>query len=197
MTLKQAALKSGAMMWRAGAGAAFLSSLALAAATVIILLTYRTFELPTEGWAVVSAALVLHTQAKASYRLAAIRVAANIIGAIVALLALYLGGSTIAAIAIAILLVGLICHLAYLDDSVRTAYVSVGIVMAADRFAALSPPIDRIASVAFGSLVGVATSLLVELAARWRMARSARRVAPEGASADGMPPQPKSISVGK
>lgn len=105
-------------------------------------------------------------------RLAITRVAANVAGACVAVAALQIGGSAILAILVAMLLVGVICHLAYLDDGLRSANVCVAIVMAADRLDTLSPPLDRIASVAFGSLVGVGVPSSVETLeqrwARWR-----------------------------
>jgi hypothetical protein len=41
-------------------------------------------------------------------------------------------------------------------------YVSVVIVMAADKFVTLSPPLDRVGSVTFGSMVGAGVSLLTE-----------------------------------
>jgi uncharacterized membrane protein YgaE (UPF0421/DUF939 family) len=164
-------------IWRTGAIRALLRSLALMVAIIAILTFYRVLDLPAESWAVISAMLVLHTQAKASFRLALIRVAANVVGACVALLALHLDGSAIPAIAIALLLVGLICHLAYLDDGLRSAYVSVAIVMAADKFVTFSPPLDRIGSVTFGSLVGAGVSLLTERVESWWATRMAQQTA--------------------
>jgi uncharacterized membrane protein YgaE (UPF0421/DUF939 family) len=161
-------------MWRAGIVRALMRSLVLMAAIIAILVFYHTLDLPAESWAVISAMLVVQTQAKASFRLALTRVAANVVGAGVALLALHLDGSTVPAIAVALLLVGLICHVAYLDDGLRSAYVSVVIVMAADRFVTLSPPLDRIGSVTFGSMVGAGVSLLTEQLESWWAARVAK-----------------------
>jgi uncharacterized membrane protein YgaE (UPF0421/DUF939 family) len=48
---------------------------------------------------------------------ATIRVFINVISAIVALLALHLGGTTISSFAVALLVVGLFCYLAKLDGS--------------------------------------------------------------------------------
>jgi uncharacterized membrane protein YgaE (UPF0421/DUF939 family) len=150
------------LAWRSGTRSALVRSGVLVGAIVAILLFYRTFDLPTEGWAVISAALVFNAHANASWRLAGALVAANMVGASVSLLALYLGGSTIVSITVAMLLVGLICHLAYLDDGLRAAYICIAIVMVIDRFATLAAPIERVVSVAVGSLVGVAVSLLME-----------------------------------
>src|SRR5215469_8427670 len=76
------------MMWRSGIVRALMRSLVLMAAVIAILGFYHLLDLPAESWAVISALLVVQTQAKAAFRVALIRVAANIVGASVALLAL-------------------------------------------------------------------------------------------------------------
>jgi uncharacterized membrane protein YgaE (UPF0421/DUF939 family) len=166
------------MMWRAGIARALMRSVVLMAAIIAILGFYHLLDLPAESWAVISAMLVVQTQAKAAFRVALIRVAANIVGASVALLALHLDGTALPGIAVALLLVGLICHLAYLDDGLRSAYVSVVIVMAADKFVTLTPPLDRIGSVTFGSLVGAGVSWLTERLETWWAARMAKQTTP-------------------
>src|SRR5689334_12787368 len=100
----------------------------------------------------------MQTQARASLRVAVIRVFINVISATVALVALYLGGTTIPGSAVALLVVGLFCYLTKLDDGVRSAYICVAIVIGADRLAVLSPPIERVAAVTVGSTLGVVVS---------------------------------------
>jgi uncharacterized membrane protein YgaE (UPF0421/DUF939 family) len=146
---------------------ALARSAVLIAAVVAILLFYGILGLPTGGWAMIAAALVFNAHADASSRQAMILVAANVVGGTVSLLALYLCGSTIASIALAMLLVALICHLAHLDDGLRAAYICVAIVLAIDQSTSASSPIERIVSVAFGSLVGVAVSLLMQKIEAW------------------------------
>jgi uncharacterized membrane protein YccC len=117
------------LTWRESACPALLRSLTFVGAAVAILLSYRTLDLPNEGWAVISVALVMQIQARASFRVAAIRVVVNVVSATVALLALHLGGATIPSFVIALLLVGLFCQLANLDDGLRAAYICVVIII--------------------------------------------------------------------
>jgi hypothetical protein len=42
--------------------------------------------------------------------------------------------------------VGLFCYLTKLDEGIRSAYICVVIIIGADHFADLSPPIDRVAT---------------------------------------------------
>src|ERR671922_687524 len=73
------------LTWRESACPALLRSLTFVGAAVAILLSYRTLDLPNEGWAVISVALVRQIQARASFRVAAIRFLGNLVGAAVPL----------------------------------------------------------------------------------------------------------------
>lgn len=161
------------LTWRQSACPALLRSFTFVGAAVAILLSYRALDLPDESWAVTSVALVMQTQARASFRVAGIRVVSNLVSATIALLALHLGGATIPTFAVALLLVGMFCHLANLDDGLRSAYICVVIIIGADRFAALSPPIDRVAAVAVGSAIGVGVSWVFAKIEVWSAARTA------------------------
>jgi hypothetical protein len=55
------------LTWRESACPALLRSLTFVGAAVAILLSYRTLDLPNEGWAVISVALVMQIQARASF----------------------------------------------------------------------------------------------------------------------------------
>jgi uncharacterized membrane protein YgaE (UPF0421/DUF939 family) len=155
------------LAWRESACPALLRSLTFVGAAVAIVLSYRALDLPDENWAVTSVALVMQTQARASFHVAAVRVVINVVSASVALLALHLGGATIPSFAIALLLVGLFCYLANLDDGIRSAYICVVIIIGVDRFAAVSPPIDRVAAVAVGSAIGVGVSWVFAKIEAW------------------------------
>lgn len=141
-------------------GIALVRALIFVGAAVLIVLLFQAAGLRDEGWAITSAALVLQTGAQASLHQAVLRVAANLLGAIIALLALKWYGSSIAGLAIALFLVGLICQVTKLEDSLRSAYVCVIIIMGVDRFAGVSPPIDRVSAVVIGAAVGVGVSWL-------------------------------------
>jgi uncharacterized membrane protein YccC len=157
--------------WHEGAIPALLRALTFAGAAVGILLSYQALGLPDASWAVTSVALVMQTQARASFRVATIRVVVNVVSAAIALLALHLGGATIPSFALALLLAGLFCHLAGLDDGLRSAYICVVIIIGVDRFAALSPPMGRVAAVAVGSAVGVGVSWVYARIEAWAVAR--------------------------
>lgn len=146
------------LTWQESAVPVLLRTLTFVGAAVMIVLVYRTLALPDESWAITSVALVMQSQATASLRVAAIRVIVNVVSASVALIILHLGGATIPTFAIALLLVGLFCHLANLDDGLRSAYICVIIIIGADQFGALSAPIDRVAAVVVGSTIGVGVS---------------------------------------
>jgi uncharacterized membrane protein YgaE (UPF0421/DUF939 family) len=137
----------------------------------VILFCYRALGLADESWAITSVALVMQTQARASLRVAVIRVFINVISATVALVALYLGGTTIPGFAVALLVVGLFCYLTKLDDGVRSTYICVAIVIGADRLAVLSPPIERVAAVTVGSTLGVVVSWVFAKIGVWSSTR--------------------------
>ena len=143
----------------------------------MILLCYRAIGLADESWAIPSVALVMQTQARASLRVAAIRVFINVISATVALLALHLGGTTIPSFAVALLMVGLFCYLTKLEDGGRSAYIYVVIIIGANRLAVLSPPIERVAAVTVGSTLGVVVSWVFAKIGVWSSARMHETIA--------------------
>lgn len=151
-----------ALPWRPGLTGALLRSAVLIVAMLLIVASYRALRLPTESWAIVSMLLVSHAHATASARLALLRVGANIIGAGTAFAVLAIGGNGIPAVMAAMVLVGIFCHLARLDDGLRSAYVSTVIVLVADRVELLAEPLERVGSVVFGSCLGVLASLVIE-----------------------------------
>jgi uncharacterized membrane protein YgaE (UPF0421/DUF939 family) len=55
-------------MWRAGLVRALMRSLVLIAAIIAILVFHRSLDLPAASWAVISAMLVVQTQAKIEVR---------------------------------------------------------------------------------------------------------------------------------
>jgi hypothetical protein len=69
-----------------------------------------------------------------------------VVSATVTLLALHLGGTSVPSFATALLLVELFCHLANLDDGLRSASISAVAVLAARRranFGLLRAPIPK------------------------------------------------------
>jgi uncharacterized membrane protein YgaE (UPF0421/DUF939 family) len=151
---------------------ALLRSLTFVGTAIVILLSYRALGLAGDNWAITSVALVMQTQARTSVRAAVIRVFINVISATVALVALHFGGTTtIPGFAVALLVVGLFCYLTKLDEGIRSAYICVVIMIGADRFADLSTPIDRVAAVTVGSILGVVVSWIFAKIETWSSGR--------------------------
>jgi hypothetical protein len=119
--------------------AALLRSLTFVGAAVAILLCYRALELADESWAITSVALVMQTQARASLRVAVIRVFINVFSATCSCCIWAAHDTEFCCCTLA----GWAVLLPYqLDDGVRSAYICVASVIGADRLAVLSPPIE-------------------------------------------------------
>ena len=135
-----------------------LSSKAALAALVAVP-CYDLFGLAGAVWAAISAVLVIHTGLHPSLRASLMRVVANLIGALIGAVCIEFSGHTLTAMAAGVLLTGLICHLARLDDAVRPAYAAVVIVTFTTGGGkdAWTEPFERV----FAVLIGCASSLIV------------------------------------
>lgn len=151
---------------------ALLRTLTFVGAAVVILFCFRSLGLGGGNWAITSVALVMQTQPKASFRVAAIRVFTNVVSATVALVALHLGGATTLSFAAALLVVGLFCYVTTLDEGIRSAYICVVIIVGVDRLGDLSPPVDRVMAVTIGSILGIAISWVFAKIEAWSVSRT-------------------------
>jgi uncharacterized membrane protein YgaE (UPF0421/DUF939 family) len=145
---------------RPNAWQAFLFSLQAAIAAVLAYLAYRAFGLPGATWAPVSALVVMKPSLKTSWQAALLRFAANIVGATSGALCGGALGHSMSALALGVLLTGLVCHYARLDDSLRSAYAASAIVTLGTDTAVWFGSLDRVLAV----VVGCAMALLVGLA---------------------------------
>jgi uncharacterized membrane protein YgaE (UPF0421/DUF939 family) len=97
--------------------------------TVVAALGYKFFDLPGAPWvAAVSAVLVTQPDLHSSWKASALRVTANLAGAFGGAVLLELTGQPIVAMAIGVMLTGLICYFWEQDDAQRPAFVAVIIV---------------------------------------------------------------------
>lgn len=137
---------------------------------------YALFDQHGVAWAVVSALLVLIPDVRQSVATALARVAANIIGAVAGLIVSHYVGEGSAAVILAVVFVGYVCHLLRLDLGVRTACVGVVIVMTSHPGEVAASSLSRFWAVMIGCLVGVSVQLL--LLTLQRHSRAALRQAP-------------------
>ena len=135
-------------------------SLKAALSAIVTVLAYDFLNIPgTATWAAISAVLVVQPGLHPSLKASLIRVVANLIGAILGAGLFFLFQNPLAAMAIGVLLTGLICYAARLDDALRPAYAAVIIVTFTVSSSGdhLREPLDRI----FAVLIGCTCALVV------------------------------------
>ena len=129
-----------------------------AVATVAAVLCYDFIKLPGAPWvAAVSAVLVTQPDLHASFKASLLRVAANLAGAFGGAALLALTGQPLVAMAIGVMLTGLICYLLKQDDALRPAFVAVIIVTLIGEHDKWHSSLDRVLAV----IVGCACALIV------------------------------------
>ncbi|RTL69048.1 MAG: hypothetical protein EKK42_08130 [Pseudonocardiaceae bacterium] len=166
-----------AVPWRRRLVDAVLHTGIFVAAAVALLWSFRAGGASGAGWAVTSVALVMQDKVRSSGRTALLRVCANVTGALVAFGVLALFGASIPSYVIGLSVTGLFCYLAGLSEGIRSAYVSVIIVIGADPLGLLAPAVERVAAVLVGSVVGIVLSLVFEAVDRARKRRGGGGVA--------------------
>ena len=134
---------------------------------VVAVLCFDFFHLQGAMWAAISAVIVTQPSLHPSVRASLTRVIANLIGACVGAIFAALFGHTLYALAIGVIITGLICHLTRLDDALRPAYAAVVIVM-------LNPgpgntwfnSLERVYAVVIGCLVSLLVGFLCDKSTR-------------------------------
>ena len=108
---------------------AVIFSAKAAVATVVAALGYKLFQLPGVPWvAAVSAVLVTQPNLHSSFKASLMRVVANLAGAFGGAALLAATGQPITAMAVGVMVTGLVCYLLKQDDALRPAFVAVIIV---------------------------------------------------------------------
>ena len=141
---------------------AFIFSLKAAIAAVIAVILFGLFGLPGPVWAAVSAVIVTEPNLHPSVKSASFRVIANLIGAFVGAALGTLIGHALLALAIGVVVTGLVCHFMRLDDALRPAYSAVVIVILTSEGSKWVGSLDRVFAVALGCLCALAVGFLFD-----------------------------------
>jgi uncharacterized membrane protein YgaE (UPF0421/DUF939 family) len=137
---------------------AIVFSVKAAVAAVIAALLYELFDPPGAPWvAAVSAVLVTQPSLHSSLKVSLMRVIANLAGAFGGAALLVAIGQPLAAMAIGVLLTGLLCYLLKQDDALRPAFAAVVIVTLTGGNTGWHSPLNRVAAV----IIGCACALVI------------------------------------
>jgi uncharacterized membrane protein YgaE (UPF0421/DUF939 family) len=142
---------------------AIIFSVKATVAAVAGALCYKLFELPGTPWvAAVSAVLVMQPNLHSSFQTSLMRVIANLAGAFGGAALLIAIGQPILAMAIGVLLTGLVCYLLKQDDALRPAFVAVIIVTLTGENTGWHSPLNRVAAVIIGCVCALAVGFLFD-----------------------------------
>ena len=142
---------------------AIIFSAKAAVATVVAALGYQFFPLPGTAWvAAVSAVLVTQPDLHSSYRASFMRVIANLAGAFGGAALLAATGQPIVAMALGVLVTGLVCYLLKQDDALRPAFVAVILVTLIGGGNEWRNSRDRVAAVIIGCVCSLVVGFLFD-----------------------------------
>jgi uncharacterized membrane protein YgaE (UPF0421/DUF939 family) len=145
-------------------GFIFVSKAAISA--VVAVVAFDCFGLPGGVWAPVSAVIVTQPKLHPSLKLSLTRVVANLIGAFVGALVNGVTGHNILAMAIGVIVTGLVCYAAQLADAIRPAYAAVVIVTLSSEPHAWAGSLDRVLAVSLGCVAAVVVGVVFDLVSR-------------------------------
>ena len=132
-------------------------------ATVVAVLCYEFIKLPGAPWvAAVSAVLVTQPDLHASFQASFMRVIANLAGAFGGAALLAITGQPLVAMAIGVMLTGLICYLLKQDDALRPAFVAVIIVTLIGENDKWHSSLDRVIAVVIGCVCALVVGFLFD-----------------------------------
>jgi uncharacterized membrane protein YgaE (UPF0421/DUF939 family) len=142
---------------------AVIFSAKAAVATVAAALCYNFFDLPGAPWvAAVSAVLVTQPDLHSSFQVSFMRVVANLAGAFGGAALLVATGQPIVAMAIGVMVTGLVCYLLKQDDALRPAFVAVVIVTLIGGNNEWRSSLDRVAAVSIGCVCALVVGFLFD-----------------------------------
>jgi uncharacterized membrane protein YgaE (UPF0421/DUF939 family) len=142
---------------------AIIFSVKAAVAAVAAALGYKLFGFPGPPWvAAVSAVLVTQPNLHSSLKASLLRVTANLAGAFGGAAVGVALGHPIAAMAVGVMLTGLICYLLKQDDALRPAFVAVIIVTLSGENAEWKSSMNRVVGVVIGCVFAMAVGFLFD-----------------------------------
>jgi uncharacterized membrane protein YgaE (UPF0421/DUF939 family) len=141
---------------------ALIFSAKAAMAAVAAVLLFGLTGLAGGIWAAVSAVIVTQPSMHPSVRASLTRVIANLIGASVgAVISLALGHHLLA-LAVGVLVTGMVCHFTKLDDALRPAYAAVVIVIMSADAQGWRGSLDRVLAVFLGCFCALAVGFVAD-----------------------------------
>lgn len=140
---------------------ALIFSCKAAVSAVVAYYSFGLFHLGGVIWAPISAVIVTQPTLHPSIRASLMRVAANTIGAFIGAVLTTLVGYSLLSMAIGVVLTGLVCHFAKLDEAaLRPAYAAVVIVTLSNETPAWFGSMDRVLGVTVGCLSALAVGFV-------------------------------------
>jgi uncharacterized membrane protein YgaE (UPF0421/DUF939 family) len=115
------------------------------------------------GWSLVSLALILSPEGKDSLQLAFNRIKGNAIGAMVGYLCLLIAPATMWMLLVALVVTMLLCYIFHVEAGVRFALVATVIVMLRRSPYSWDTALERIVSVAAGSLIALLSTFIFQI----------------------------------
>jgi uncharacterized membrane protein YgaE (UPF0421/DUF939 family) len=112
--------------------------------------------------AAVSAVLVTQPDLHSSLKVSLMRVIANLAGAFGGAVLLVIIGQPVMAMALGVMLTGLLCYLLKQDDALRPAFVAVIIVTLTGETAGWHSPMNRVAAVVIGCVCALVIGFLFD-----------------------------------
>jgi uncharacterized membrane protein YgaE (UPF0421/DUF939 family) len=133
-----------------------------AISAVLALVCFNAFNLPGAIWAPVSAVIVTQAALHPSFKASLLRIAANLVGAFIGALVNTFVDDTILALGVGVLITGLTCHFARMDDATRPAFAAVVIVTLRSEPHAWTGSLDRVLGVTLGCVAALAVGLVFD-----------------------------------
>jgi uncharacterized membrane protein YgaE (UPF0421/DUF939 family) len=139
---------------------AIIFSAKAATAAVVALLCSDFFNLPEAVWAAMSAVLVTQPSLHSSWKASLTRMIANLAGAFGGAALSVAIGHPILAMAVGVMLTGLVCYILKTDDAMRPAFAAVVIVTITSNAGKWSGSFERVTAVIVGCLCALVIGFL-------------------------------------
>jgi uncharacterized membrane protein YgaE (UPF0421/DUF939 family) len=163
---------------RPGGVNALVASCKATLGAVVAFVGFGLLGIPGAPWAAVSAVLVTQPTLHPSFRASLFRLGANFVGAAIGGVLVALMGSTVWTLALGVLLTGLACQVARLDQGLRSAYAAVVIVTLNQETSAWVGSLDRVLAVMFGCLCALLVGVTFDLLSRTKKTEPSGETSP-------------------
>lgn len=142
---------------------AVIFSVKAATAATVAALVYEFIHLPGAPWvAAVSAVLVTQSDLHGSLKVSMLRILANLFGAFGGAALSVTIGQPVIAMAVGVMLTGLVCYLLKQDEAQRPAFVAVVIVTLIGETGKWHSSLDRVLAVVVGCVCALAVGFLFD-----------------------------------